>query len=155
MNFSEAQLMSSLWMLVVEQVCVGMSADQVRGRDDAVAALLSIEDSGGGRGLRRRQMRRLRLRLLLLMLELLLLVVLVVVTVVVLGGCDAACDRLIQLFHFRALPPKPKQSLPLAQTQGKAAVAACSPSAVYQISSRASVGRRTRGRDAADNQIFV
>ena len=140
-------------MLVVEQVCVGMSADQVRGRDDAVAALLSIEDSGGGRGLRRRQMRRLRL--LLLMLELLLLVVLVVVTVVVLGGCDAACDRLIQLFHFRALPPKPKQSLPLAQTQGKAAVAACSPSAVYQISSRASVGRRTRGRDAADNQIFV
>ena len=143
-------------MLVVEQVCVGMSADQVRGRDDAVAALLSIEDSGGGRGLRRRQMRRLLLlRLLLLMLELLLLVVLVVVTVVVLGGCDAACDRLIQLFHFRALPPKPKQSLPLAQTQGKAAVAACSPSAVYQISSRASVGRRTRGRDAADNQIFV
>ena len=141
-------------MLVVEQVCVGMSADQVRGRDDAVAALLSIEDSGGGRGLRRHQMRRL-LRLLLLMLELLLLVVLVVVTVVVLGGCDAACDRLIQLFHFRALPPKPKQSLPLAQTQGKAAVAACSPSAVYQISSRASVGRRTRGRDAADNQIFV
>ena len=140
-------------MLVVEQVCVGMSADQVRGRDDAVAALLSIEDSGGGRGLRRRQMRRLRL--LLLMLELLLLVVLVVVIVVVLGGCDAACDRLIQLFHFRALPPKPKQSLPLAQTQGKAAVAACSPSAVYQISSRASVGRRTRGRDAADNQIFV
>ena len=141
-------------MLVVEQVCVGMSADQVRGRDDAVAALLSIEDSGGGRGLRRHQMRRL-LRLLLLMLELLLLVVLVVVIVVVLGGCDAACDRLIQLFHFRALPPKPKQSLPLAQTQGKAAVAACSPSAVYQISSRASVGRRTRGRDAADNQIFV
>ena len=104
-------------MLVVEQVCVGMSADQVRGRDDAVAALLSIEDSGGGRGLRRRQMRRLRL--LLLMLELLLLVVLVVVIVVVLGGCDAACDRLIQLFHFRALPPKPKQSLPLAQTQGR------------------------------------
>ena len=137
---------------MVEQVCVGMSADQVRGRDDAVAALLSIEDSGG-RGLRRRLMRRLRL--LLLMLELLLLVVLVVVIVVVLGGCDAACDRLIQLFHFRALPPKPKQSLPLAQTQGKAAVAACSPSAVYQISSRASVGRRTRGRDAADNQIFV
>ena len=148
--------MCSLWMLVVEQVRVGMSADQVGGRDDAVAALLSIEDCGGGRGLRRRQLRlRLLLRLLLLMLELLLLVVLVVVIVVVLGGCDAACDRLIQLFHFRALPPKPKQSLPLAQTQGKAAVAACSPSAVYQISSRASVGRRTRGRDAADNQIFV
>ena len=95
------------------------------------------------------------------MLVLLLLLVLVVVIVVVLGGCDAACDRLIQLFHFRALPPKPKQSLPLAQTQGKAAVAACSPSAVvYQISSRASFRReedaRTRGRDAAaDNQIFV
>ena len=115
---------------------MGKTADQVRGRDDA-ANLLSFDG-----GLRRRQNRRL-LRLLLLMLVLLLLLVLVVVViVVVLGGCDAACDRLIQLFHFRALPPKPKQSLPLAQTQGKAAVAACSPFAVYQISSRRPLGGR-------------
>ena len=58
--------------------------------------------------------------LTLLLLLLLLLAEMVVVVVVELGE---ACDRLIHLFHFRALlpPAKPKQSrrslLPLAQTQ--------------------------------------
>ena len=84
--------------------------------------------------------------LTLLLLLLLLLAEMVVVVVVELGE---ACDRLIHLFHFRALlpPAKPKQSrrslLPLAQTQERRQRR---PVLVYQIPSAAS---------DADNQIFV
>ena len=83
---------------------------------------------------------------LLLLLLLLLAEMVVVVVVVELGE---ACDRLIHLFHFRALlpPAKPKQSrrslLPLAQTQERRQRR---PVLVYQIPSAAS---------DADNQIFV
>ena len=85
--------------------------------------------------------------LTLLLLLLLLLAEMVVVVVVELGE---ACDRLIHLFHFRALlpPAKPKQSrrslLPLAQTQERRQRQR--PVLVYQIPSAAS---------DADNQIFV
>ena len=89
----------------------------------------------------------------LLLLLLLLLAEMVVVVVVVVVELGEACDRLIHLFHFRALlpPAKPKQSrrslLPLAQTQERRRRRQQRPVLVYQIPAWAAAD--------ADNQIFV
>ena len=95
----------------------------------------------------------MRLLLLLLLMLVLLLLVLVVVIMVVLGGCDAACDRLIQLFHFRALPPNLNSLSHLHKHKGGGG----GLFALRRIPDLFLGVRREDARtgDAADNQIFV
>ena len=115
--------------------------DQIGLRVEVALELGGRDDSLRGLGVQRQ----------MLLLLGVLLVVVALLRLLVVRMVD--CDRLIHLFHLRSSGfffPKPKQSLPLAQTQGRLLLLPRPVLAVYQISATASAAAAD-----ADNQIFV